>query len=340
MQELRSALRRHPIAYGTLKLIRDGSVRKAIEGIRISLSREGVVISCNDMGVSNRIKCLLSSMRLAAILHRQIAVFWPRNWACRCDFSDLFENEFFELDKDGVDRLRADSINHRTLLLDTWGSLLYLPSDVAQPNPPPAEASWPVLDFEYENTPAQVKTTYLELAAKLRPNDYIRREVSEFARDFNNKTISVSIRSWVEAKERADGLFDLAHVYARLDDRDGYDFFVSCDSEDILKALVNRYGKRILSYPKRTGTNDRRSRAGMQDILIDMLLLAQNPILIASYLSTYPELAWWLGGGKATVELIEPPERVAEWARRHQRAIYAKLNEDMERILQLVPAAR
>jgi hypothetical protein len=252
----------------------------------------------------------------------------------------LFENAYFELDKEGVDRLRAEPATRRAFFLDTWGSLLCFPDDLSGSQDNRYEGVVPVLDFEYDKTPMRVRQAYLQHIAALRPINYIRQEVQQFAERFGEGTVSVSIRSWVEAKERADGLFDLAHVFDRLDNHEDKNFFVSCDSEDVLQALVRRYGRRVLNYPKRTGTNDRRSKEGMQDILIDMLLLAQNPTLIASYMSTYPEVAWWLGGCKATVELIEPPDRVTEWGERHRRAIHSRLNEDMSHVYSLLRTSR
>jgi len=38
--------------------------------------------------------------------------------------------------------------------------------------------------------------------------------------------------------------------------------------------------------------------------LIDMLLLSRTKRLFASYLSTFSETAWWLGGTTAEVEVF------------------------------------
>ena len=46
----------------------------------------------------------------------------------------------------------------------------------------------------------------------------------------------------------------------------------------------------------------------MQEILIDLLLLSRNRHLIASAYSTFPEVAWWLGGCVADVKIIESEE--------------------------------
>jgi hypothetical protein len=42
----------------------------------------------------------------------------------------------------------------------------------------------------------------------------------------------------------------------------------------------------------------------MAEDLIDMLLLSRCEELFASYLSTFSETAWWLGGAKAKVAVF------------------------------------
>lgn len=59
-----------------------------------------------------------------------------------------------------------------------------------------------------------------------------------------------------------------------------------------------------MSYPTRTTRGDRNSTEGIQDALIDMLLLAKNAELRVSKLSTFSEVAWWFGQCNANVEII------------------------------------
>ena len=43
---------------------------------------------------------------------------------------------------------------------------------------------------------------------------------------------------------------------------------------------------------------------GIKEDLVDMLLLARTQRLFASYLSTFSEVAWWLGGTTARVSVF------------------------------------
>ena len=70
--------------------------------------------------------------------------------------------------------------------------------------------------------------------------------------------------------------------------------------------LAQRYGaQRILSYGRATSRADSwLTPRGIEEDLIDMLLLAKTRALLASYLSTFSEAAWWLGGTKARVSVF------------------------------------
>ena len=62
---------------------------------------------------------------------------------------------------------------------------------------------------------------------------------------------------------------------------------------------------RVLAYPRATKRRESwQSREGMAEDLIDMLLLARCEALFASYLSTFSETAWWLGGARAKVAVF------------------------------------
>src|SRR6266850_533145 len=72
-------------------------------------------------------------------------------------------------------------------------------------------------------------------------------------------------------------LFSLKNVYRVLDKEEGSSFFVGCDSEEVLSHIKRRYGRRVISYPHRVRLDDSRlSRIGMQEALIDLLLLSKN----------------------------------------------------------------
>jgi hypothetical protein len=61
----------------------------------------------------------------------------------------------------------------------------------------------------------------------------------------------------------------------------------------------------VLGYARSTARSESwRSPLGITEDLIDMLLLARTQRLYASYLSTFSEAAWWLGGARASVAVF------------------------------------
>ena len=270
--------------------------------------RRKFIISANMGGLCNRIKCLITCMRLAERMSRTVELSWGRNALCNCLFRDLFENNFLETSRKVTDILSQAPFPgepDRYFIINTW-RLLTLPGEFAagprEAYPSPEGNS---IDFEFDRIPQALRRDFLAHLDKLVPVSYVRKEVENFSKRFGENTVSVSIRSWPDAKTIREHLFRLESVYAVLDKETGADFFISCDSGEVLEKLIQRYGKRVIFYPKRTWTNNRTSRTGMQDILIDLLLLARNKSLKVSAYSTYSEMAWWFGGCKARVEVLE-----------------------------------
>ena len=78
------------------------------------------------------------------------------------------------------------------------------------------------------------------------------------------------------------------------------------DSDEIVSELARSYGAgRVLTFPRTTARRESwRTPEGSREDLIDMLLLARTKRLFASYLSTFSEAAWWLGGATASVAVF------------------------------------
>jgi hypothetical protein len=268
------------------------------------------VVSASQYGLCNRLKSLLSAMRVAERLSRSVAIYWPENNLVNCRFSDLFDNSLFEIPS-ANGRLKIRSNEEKYCVVDTWRLLTFpgeLPANFAREYPSTRGGE---IDGEYGRIPVSTRNAYLGYVRQLSPAATIQARVDAFAKLFNDRTVSVSVRSWPEHRLRAETLFRIENVFAAMDRHEGAEFFVSADSEEVMQQLLARYGRRILRCPKQTSDGDRNTRAGMQEILIDLLLLSKNRHLIASAYSTFPEVAWWLGGCMADVEIIESEECLA-----------------------------
>jgi len=166
------------------------------------------------------------------------------------------------------------------------------------------------IDLEYERIPQYFRDVYGELFRRI----VVRPEIVATAADWatanlDADVVGVQVRTWrddarrhrkyhVPALRRLTRLLDGAGASAR--------FLVVSDSDDIAPLLAARYGaQRVLCYPRATSRADSwLAPRGITEDLIDMLLLARTQRLLASYLSTFSEVAWWLGGATARVSVF------------------------------------
>ncbi len=265
------------------------------------------IIASANWGLANRLKCLISAMRLAERYSRTLLLYWPKDGFVNCRFADLFENEFMEIGREELDKIKEYKDSDKVYqIVSTW-RLLTLPQDDIPNN---FSRVYPSLtgkdiDCEYERIPFTVREQFLPYVRQLTPRREILEEVEEHSKNFNDDTVSVSIRSWIECPPR-QCLFDINNLYSVLDKINCSDFFVSCDSEEILEKIVGRYGRRVMFHRKYTYKKGDTERDSMRAGLCDLLLLSRNRRLFLSYLSTFSEMAWWFGGCKAKTELIPP----------------------------------
>lgn len=267
---------------------------------------EKFVVAYCDLGISNRLKCLISAMRFAEKYHRTLILCWPKNTMVNCGFSDLFDNNIVEIDIEELHALKnKEDNNERYKIIHTWRLLPFqedeLPNNFSQS---PFSKPGSNIDLEYDRIPLPIRERFLTYVNRLIPKKYILEEINKFSRKISDDTVSFCIRTWTECKRSR--LFNMEAVFKIMDRLDNPSFFVSCDSQEFLNKTINKYGNRILHYPKRTFAGDRASKEGMQDTLIDLFLSSKNRYIKASYISTFPEMVWWFGGCKAEVEIIPP----------------------------------
>jgi hypothetical protein len=120
--------------------------------------------------------------------------------------------------------------------------------------------------------------------------------------------LGVQVRTWRDDPRRHAKYHPAAwrRLQQSLDATDSrFQLFVVSDSDEIMQPLRERYGARVTSFPRRTRRAESwQSVDGIVEDLIDMLLLARSQRLFTSYLSTFGETAWWLGGARADVEVF------------------------------------
>jgi hypothetical protein len=165
------------------------------------------------------------------------------------------------------------------------------------------------IDFEYGRIPQHLRDVYVPLFRRIAVQPAIMARAAEWGAQLDADTIGVQIRTWrdyprryrkyhLPAVRRLAALLDAAPARSR--------FLVVSDADEVIGDLEARYGvERVLHFPRTTPRRESYGLAdGTREDLIDMLLLARTRTLYASYLSTFSETAWWLGGATANVAVF------------------------------------
>jgi len=275
-----------------------------------------MVISNNGSGLCNRIKSLLSAMRIAEYMNdNEVRVDWPKGRpgiVSDCCFNDIFENENMVI--------RGPDYPLGAVTYNLW-RFAVMPDD-----PIPFEfsdgsgiryydrkkfdrhshtrADGKNIDGEFDRIPEEVRQKYLKHISTLKVRKEILYEVDMFSKKFDDNTVSVQIRSWNDDPYKRT-FFDISDFYQVMDSMPAETiFFVTADVPDIVDVLTERYGDRILVRSTNVVMGVRDNKEGIINAMIDLLLLSKNNTLIGTYITTFTELAWWFNGCKSKVIIL------------------------------------
>ena len=260
-------------------------------------------ISTNKGGLSNRMKSLVSCIKLAEESNNKYAVKWDivndykkDNHLLNCSFNKLFINdiEIIEIEKNNIiydnhclSISDNDNIPHNFNNFDSkLKSRKFTKNDKFNRN----------IDFMYNDIHINVKIKYIKYFKILKLHPILEENINEFSKNFNEKTISVHIRSWNRNNEsKRSRLYDLNKYIDIMNKYPTNNFYLSSDSQNVLNELKEIYKERIYIYPRKTSLdNSRDFPEGIQEDLIELYLLSKNKIIIGSHFSTFTEVAWWL----------------------------------------------
>lgn len=293
------------------------------------------VVSTETGGLGNRLKSWVSAMRLdpAARVH------WPVTDNMPAPFSALFDND---CGVDDVPEDAATHASWRLLVLPEddahlpegfttvgaatspllrglgklWWDLRGRPDDRYRYMLFPkshsrrsARRDGRHIDLEYDRIPRYFRDVYAPLFARIVVREAVAALAAEWAdAHLGPDVVGVQIRTWRDhAKRHRKYHRPAMKRLQRLMQGAGADtrFLVVSDDDAVIAELEKCYGRRILQYPRRTERAlSWRSAEGVAEDLVDMLLLARTQRLFASYLSTFSEAAWWLGGARARVSVF------------------------------------
>jgi hypothetical protein len=166
------------------------------------------------------------------------------------------------------------------------------------------------IDLEYGRIPQYFRDVYAPLFRKVQIRPKILDAANAWGAEYlDANVIGVQVRTWRDEprRYRKYHLPAMKRLRRLMRDVDANSrFLVVSDSDDIVPDLQSEIGaERIVCYPRTTSRNvSWQSVEGVTEDLIDMVLLSRCKTLFASYLSTFSETAWWLGGAAAEVTVF------------------------------------
>jgi hypothetical protein len=145
-----------------------------------------------------------------------------------------------------------------------------------------------------------IKKIYKYGLKQLLVKDNILSYVDNFSNYFNENTVSVHIRTWdsetntktnnSHAKRRRK-LFTLdTYIYYMnkliKESNDEVNFFISCDNSKYNQQLIEIFGNKIIFY------QESKDLSWKENDMASLLLLSKNKIFIATYQSTFSQIAY------------------------------------------------
>jgi len=287
-----------------------------------------IIIAANPGGISNRLKCLISLWRISERYNQKFYLNWIKNDRCGAEFSELFENDLNQISNEEINNLNPE----KYILSETWRFLTLkddVPDKFAKEYPTPRGNN---IDFEFDRIPLKVREDIISYLKRLVPIKEIREKVKWFDEKYN---LSNLIGLHIRRGDFLDGKEGLGKV--STDDKfiekiklisvkvPTIKFLLCTDDPKIEDRFLKEFGNKIIIYPKVDRKRD--NLECTKDGLIDLLLLSKVKYIIGTYKSTFNELAWWLGGCKAQVEILIDEDLKEQYEIKKKKLSKSKYNK-------------
>lgn len=275
------------------------------------------IVCVDRAGLGNRLKGLVSAMRLSKILGRELLLYWENNQYLGCDFNDLFKNKFNQITKKELEEIKKKNSKvyrdileeghegYDYLILDTWKFIL-LPKEVPENfNQTYSSTKGDNIDFEFKNIPLEIRRNLLDELFLLIPKKEIIERVDAIDSDYNlSNCIGLHIRRGdnkftVDGREKISSDEKFIKIIESMPKEK---FFLSTDGVETEEKFKKLFGERIICSIK--GDRKRNYTESIKEAFIEVLLLSKTKHIFGSYLSTFSELAWWYSSCKSKIDII------------------------------------
>lgn len=259
------------------------------------------IVLRDTQGMCNRIKVLFSSLRFDADDMKPVHMYWPVTGMSKTPFLSLFtfglfqileHNETFE-SVPGREELNIGK--KRVWRLDVEAG--EVPEGFTKAYPKTKTDKPECIDLEYNRIPENVKNAYKKYFDALRPSKEVERRMGQLPVPKHYVGVHIRLneewRQW--NRSNGSGVRQFVRVMKKYPKETKF-FLASCDA-GIAKQVKEVFPGRILELPQKDYLDD-------IDAIADLYFLAKSDKLIVTFGSSFSEVAWWLGGAKAEVQVV------------------------------------
>jgi hypothetical protein len=292
---------------------------------------EKYVISASFGGLSNRVNSLTSSIRISERTKRNLLLCWPKDLVCNCNFSDLFENKIKEISKE---QLRGIIKNNLVQVLKKSENVKSKRKFVIVNDGCYDDFSKEELLFKFEKIEKRTQKEIYEALKKLKIKPNIQNIVNKFfKKNFKNEVIGLHIRrgDYKLLTHNIGGISSnekfIEEIKKEIAINPKIKFFIATEDKETEEKFKKIFGKRIVSYPKKT--NVKEEEGAIKEALVDILLLSKCKEIFGSFRSTFTELAWFLGECKLKVKIIADKKGVEAYLLKEKgkNSLFAKFKK-------------
>ncbi len=299
------------------KLVKIYGNNALLENINL---KKRYVVSAAQGGLSNRIKCIVSSMKIAKETKKELLLYWPKNEGCNSSFKDLFDNKISEIKKEELlEMMKSGKKGCKFLvrdssLLDSFGE-----KDI----------------FGFETKLYEKKKEIIEYLSEIKIKKDVLNLVEKFYREnLKNKIIGIHIRRGDFLKIRS-GIWKISpeegfieEIRKEISLEKQAKFFLATDDLETEKRIKSLFGERIITYPKKEYNRDKEN--SVKEALIELILLSKTKKIIGTYGSSFTEMAWFFGRCKPEIKIVidkHALRKYLEYQNKEKRNIINKMKK-------------
>lgn len=255
----------------------------------------------NTQGMCNRIKVFFSSLRFDLNEKEVLHMYWPIEGMSKTPFFSLFEFDLYQIEEHNDPFVSEEGREEFNIAKKRVWRLDIAPGEVPEGFTkayPKTKTEQPeCIDLEYNRIPQKVRDAYAKYFKALKPSQSVRSRMEELK--MPSDYVGVHIRLNEEWKQwnrsNGSGTRQFIHVMKKYPKNTAF-FLASCD-EKVAEEIKRAFPNRVYELPQKDYTGD-------VDAIADLYLLAGGKELIATFGSSFSEVAWWLGGAKAEVKVV------------------------------------